>query len=119
MHLSRFNLDGAATISKLEMEDAYVNPQQQRKKFGITNKHYYQVDCFNNIIDWLFQELDSRFNVTNSQLLICSVAFSPRESFRDFNVESLISLAKLYLDDFSSTNLRDLRTQLNIYIADV
>ena len=45
--------------------------------------------------------------------------FSPRESFRDFNVESSISLAKLYPDDFGSTNLRDLRAQLNIYIADV
>jgi len=77
------------------------------------------VDCFNNIIDWLLQEFDSRFNETNPQLLICSVAFSPRESFRDFNVESLISLAKLYLDDFGSTNLRDLRAQLNMYIADV
>ena len=106
-------------ISKLKMEDAYVNPQQQRKKSGITNKHHYQVDCFNNIIDWLLQELDSRFNETNSQLLVCSDTFSPRESFRDFDVESLISLAKLYPDDFGSTNLRDLRAQLNMYIADV
>jgi len=77
------------------------------------------VDCFNNIIDWLLQELDSRFNETNSQLLVCSAAFSPRESFHDFDVESLISLAKLYPDDFGSTNLRDLRAQLNMYIADV
>ena len=77
------------------------------------------MDCFNNIIDWLLQELDSRFNETNSQLLVCSAAFSPRESFRDFDVESLISLAKLYPDDFGSTNLRDLMAQLNIYIADV
>ena len=77
------------------------------------------MDCFNNIIDWLLQELDSRFNETNSQLLVCSDTFSPRESFRDFDVESLISLAKLYPDDFGSTNLRDLRAQLNMYIADV
>ena len=76
------------------MEDAYVNPQNKGNKSGITNKHHYQVHCFNNIIDWLLQELDSRFNETNSQFLVCSAAFNPRESFRDFDVESLISLAK-------------------------
>jgi hypothetical protein len=101
------------------MEEPYVDPRQPRKKSGITNKHHYEVDCFNEVIDWLLQELDSRFNEKNSQLLVCSAAFSPRDSFRDFNVESLISLAKLYPDDFSSNNLRDLRDQLNMYIADV
>jgi hypothetical protein len=94
-------------------------PSSQEKKSGITNKHHYEVDCFNEVIDWLVQELDSRFNETSSQLLFCSAAFSLRDSFCDFSVESLISLAKLYPEDFNSTNLRDLRAQLNLYIADV
>jgi hypothetical protein len=101
------------------MEEPYVDPWQPRKKSDITNKHHYEVDYFNEVIDWLLQELDNRFNEKNSQLLVCSAAFSPRDSFRDFNVESLVSLAKLYPDDFSSNNLRDLRDQLNMYIADV
>jgi hypothetical protein len=77
------------------------------------------VDSFNEVIDWLVQELDNRFNETSSQLLLCSAAFNPRDSFHDFNVESLMSLAKLYPDDFNSDNLRDLRHQLCLYIADV
>jgi hypothetical protein len=89
----------------------------QEKKSRITNKHHYEVDCFNELIDWLVQELDSRFNETRSQLLICSAAFSPRDSFCDFSVESLIGLAKLYPEDFNSNDLRDLRAQLNLYIA--
>jgi hypothetical protein len=67
------------------------------EKNGITNKHHYEVDCFNGVIDWLVQELDSRFNETSSQLLLCSVAFNPRDSFHDFNVESLMNLAKQYI----------------------
>jgi hypothetical protein len=106
-------------ISRLEMEEPYVDPRQPRKKFGITNRHHYEVDYFNEVIDWLLQELDNRFNEKNSQLLVCSAAFSPRDSFRDFNVESLVSLAKLYPDDFSTNNLRGLRDQLNMYIDDV
>jgi hypothetical protein len=36
-----------------------------------------------------------------------------------FNVESLMSLAKLYPDDFNSDNLRDLRHQHCLYIANI
>jgi len=106
-------------ISNLEMEDEYIDPKKQRHKSGITNKHYYQVDCFNDVIDWLLQELDSRFNETSSQLLICSASFSPRDSFNDFNLENLMSLAKLYPHDFDAGDLRDLRHHLGVYISNV
>jgi hypothetical protein len=106
-------------INRVEMENAYVDPRQPRKKSGITNKHHYAVDCFNDIIDWLIQELDSRFSETTSQLLVCSAAFSPRDSFHAFNGEALMSLAKLYPDDFNNDEMRDLSHQLRLYIADV
>ena len=87
-------------ISKLEMEDEYIVHKKRRHKYGITNEHFYKVDCFNGVIDWLLQELDSRLNKTSSELLLCSAAFSPRDSFHDFDMEKLMSLAKLYPHDF-------------------
>jgi hypothetical protein len=106
-------------ISKLGMEEEYIDPQKKRKKTRIANKHYYQVDCFNDIIDWLLQELDNCFNEISSELLVCSASFSPRDSFHDFNVEKLMSLAKLYPHDFDYGGLRDLSHQLGLYIHDV
>ncbi|XP_025878323.1 uncharacterized protein [Oryza sativa Japonica Group] len=106
-------------ISELEMEDAYINPKRPRQKTGITNKHHFEVDCFNEIVDWLLQELDNRFNEKTSQLLICAAALSPRQSFHDFNLEHLMSLAKLYPKDFDDGELMDLRHHLSLYIADV
>ena len=100
------------SLSKLEMEDEYVNPKKPRQKTGITNKHHYQVDCFNDVIDWLLQELDNRFNEKNSKLLICSAALSPKQSFRDFNLENLMSLASLYPKDFDDAEQRDLTHHL-------
>lgn len=38
-------------ISNLEMEDKYIDFQRRGKKIEITYKHYYQVDCFSDIID--------------------------------------------------------------------
>ena len=52
-------------------------------------------------------------------MLVCLAAFNPRDSFHDFDVESLVNLAKLYPDDFSSMELRDLKEHLGLYIADV
>jgi hypothetical protein len=77
------------------------------------------VDCFNEILDWLVQELDNRFNETSSQLLVCSASFNPRNSFQDFNEKNLMTLAKLYPHDFNLGQLRDLSHQLCLKIADV
>ena len=85
-------------IDRVEMESTYIDPRQPRKRSRITNKHHYAVDCFNDIIDWLVQELDSRFSETTTQLLVCSAAFSPRDKFHSFDGETLMSLAKLYPD---------------------
>jgi hypothetical protein len=95
-------------IDKLELEESYINPKNKRKRNGITNQHHFQVDCFNDVLDWLVQELDSRFNETTSDLLVWSTALSPRDSFHDFNLENLMSLAKLYPKDFDSGDPRDL-----------
>jgi hypothetical protein len=106
-------------IPKLEMSEAYIDPKNTRRKTGITNQHHFKVETFNVILDWLLQELDSRFSETSSQLLVCSAAFDPRDGFHKFNVESLMSLAKLYPQDFDSMELRDLNHQLSLYIIDV
>jgi hypothetical protein len=50
---------------------------------------------------------------------VFGAAFNPRDSFHDFNVENLMSLAKLYPTDFSSMDLTDLNHQLFLYINDV
>jgi hypothetical protein len=42
------------------------------------------------------------------------VALSPNNCFGDFKVESLMELAKLYPDDFSSDELNDLAYDLPI-----
>jgi hypothetical protein len=105
-------------IAKLEMSETYIDPNNTRRT-GITNRHHFQVKTFNVVLDWLLQELDSRFNETTSQLLVFSAAFNPRDGFHDFNVESLMSLAKLYPNDFDSVELRELNHQLSLYIIDV
>ena len=77
------------------------------------------MDCFNDVLDWLLQELDSRFNETTFNLFVWSAALSLRYSFHDFNLDNLMSIAKIYPIDFDFGELRDLNHHLCLYIADV
>jgi hypothetical protein len=54
-----YNFCDKYDLTKLEMGEVHINPKKPRQKTGITNKHHYEVDCFNNVIDWLLQELDN------------------------------------------------------------
>ncbi|KAK1697472.1 hypothetical protein QYE76_014169 [Lolium multiflorum] len=76
------------------------------------------VDNFGAIKERLIEFID-RFNEVNSDLLTRIAAFSPKDSFNAFKVESLVDLAKSYPDDFDSITLKDLAHELSIYIDNV
>ncbi|PVH38689.1 hypothetical protein PAHAL_5G328300 [Panicum hallii] len=52
-------------------------------------------------------------------LLTYMAALSPKDSFGDFKLESLMELAKLHLDDFNQEQLKDLAHELPIYIDNI
>ena len=76
------------------MDDMFVARGRKRRKAPeITNLHHYQVEPFYAILDMQLQELNSRFNETNTELLVCLACLSPNESFYAFDKEKLIRLA--------------------------
>jgi hypothetical protein len=101
------------------MEEKYIDRHKPRKKSNRTNYQHYRWDCLNSVIDLLLIEFNDRFGETNSNLLTYMAALSPKDSFGDFKLESLIELAKLYPDDFSPEQLKDLAHELPIYIDNI
>ncbi|CAN6321141.1 unnamed protein product [Urochloa humidicola] len=101
------------------MEQEYIDRHKPRKKTNRTNYEHYRYDCLNLVIDLQLAEFDDRFSEVNSELLINIAAFSPKDSFAAFNVESLMELAKAYPDDFDPKELDDLCGELPIYIDNV
>ncbi|KAK1592913.1 hypothetical protein Q3G72_032324 [Acer saccharum] len=65
------------------------------------------------------QELNSCFNETNTELLVCLACLSPSESYSAFDKEKLIRLAQFYPKDFSPMDLMILDCQLKTYIMDM
>jgi hypothetical protein len=101
------------------MEDDYVNPKRPRQKTGINNEHHYNVDCFFVVLDLLGKEFNDRFNVINSEFLLCMSALSPSDLFGQFDKEKLLKLGKLYPDDFNHKDMVTLEHELGLYIDNI
>lgn len=95
------------------MDDTFVaRGRPRRKTEEMTNFHHYHVKLFNTVIDMQLQELNSRFNETNTELLLCVACLNPSNSFASFDNQKLIRLAEFYSRDFSDIDLLALANQL-------
>ncbi|XP_074290332.1 uncharacterized protein LOC141617061 [Silene latifolia] len=72
-----------------------------------------------SFIDLQLQELNSRFDVVNTELLLCVACLSPRDGFRAFNHSKLVKMADFYPYDFDAVHVRVLSRELKNYIVDV
>ncbi|XP_019251152.1 PREDICTED: uncharacterized protein LOC109230075 [Nicotiana attenuata] len=107
-------------ISIPEFDELYVIPGRSRRRVAeYTVSHHYRVKVFYRIIDWQFQELNSRFDEVTTDLLLGVACLNPADSFSNFDIEKILRLAELYPDDFDKYSMVDLRFQLQNYIVDV
>ncbi|KAF8090800.1 hypothetical protein N665_0466s0004 [Sinapis alba] len=103
----------------VNMEEEFVDSRRPRKKTGITNLHYYKMDCFYTVLDMQLQEFNDRFDEMNSQLLVCMASLSLIDSFRQFD-KSLEQQLDIYLDnvqrDERFTNLESLGDLVRVLV---
>jgi len=86
------------------MDDMY-QPRSRRKVQNMKNSQHYRVELYYTIIDMQLQELNSRFNEANYELLLC--------------VACLHRLAQFYPNDYSIVQLITLNNQLEAYVIDM
>ncbi|KAJ9556353.1 hypothetical protein OSB04_010967 [Centaurea solstitialis] len=112
-----YSLCDKQNVAKLDMAEGYVNPRNPRKRMNISNRHYYNYDIFNTVLDMQIREFGDRFCEVSTDLLQNMAALNPHNSFSEFNKESLLKLSEMYPRDFDdkerilSTNLRSTITR--------
>ena len=107
-------------INVPRMEEDYL--VASRKKCGgreVTNLHHYRAELFYTVLDMQLQELNDRFTVTTTELLICVACLSPANSFSAFDKQKLIRLTSFYPNDFSTHDCMVLEDQLDSYEYDM
>ncbi|KAJ9565720.1 hypothetical protein OSB04_001686 [Centaurea solstitialis] len=100
-------------IELLDMAESYK--KNVRLRTNITNRHYYEFDIFNTVVDMQLQEFGDRFSEVNTELLKYIAALSPCDSFSQFNVSDLLELSKLYPYDFDCMEMIAFEKELNMY----
>ncbi|KAG8635717.1 hypothetical protein MANES_16G056300v8 [Manihot esculenta] len=103
------------------MENFVHGRSRKRLKGGepMTYLHHFRIDIFIKVIDVIAMEMDKHFTEANTELLRCVMCLDPSNSFANFDHVRLLQLAKLYSDDFSSTDIIELDHQLQNYICDM
>ncbi|XP_052189909.1 uncharacterized protein LOC127799726 [Diospyros lotus] len=83
-------------------------------------EHHYHFDVFNETIDFILMELNTRFNDTLVELLSLSATLDPRNSFESFNSRDICTLVeKFFPEDFSRQDICDLEYELQHYELDM
>ncbi|KAJ9536774.1 hypothetical protein OSB04_un000078 [Centaurea solstitialis] len=67
-------------IQKKDMAEEYINTIRTRHRTHITNRHHYEYDVFNTVMDLQIREFGDRFSEVSTELIKHMAALSPRAS---------------------------------------
>ncbi|XP_021997455.1 zinc finger MYM-type protein 1-like [Helianthus annuus] len=81
-------------IEMVDMDAEYIDPKYRRRKTNITNRHFYEVENFNTVLDMQIQEIGNRFS-------------------------EILRLAEMYPHDFNYEERDYLMNELDIYINNI
>ncbi|XP_009622938.3 uncharacterized protein [Nicotiana tomentosiformis] len=96
-----------------KIDASYFPGKSKRRALEVTYSHYLCVDIFYAVIDLYFQELNCRFDVVSTDLLLSMASLNSINSFGNFDTNGIMRLAEYYPNEFDSIKLRDLSCQLD------
>ncbi|GJS82922.1 zinc finger MYM-type protein 1-like protein [Tanacetum coccineum] len=64
-------------IKVLNMDEVYVNPSGRRRRINVTNQYFFEVECFNTVVDMQIQEFNDCFSEAGSELLTNMACLNP------------------------------------------
>ncbi|XP_035842123.1 zinc finger MYM-type protein 1-like [Helianthus annuus] len=93
-------------ITMLDMTESYGNPRN--RKNVITNRHHFEVDIFNEVLDMQIQELGNRFSEVTTSLIKNMSGLNPSNGLSKFDPSKILAFAKMYPDDFTTQEIGSL-----------
>ncbi|XP_047268015.1 zinc finger MYM-type protein 1-like [Capsicum annuum] len=99
-----------------KLDEPYFTEKSKRKCLDVCYSHHLRVEIFCAVIDVQLQELNGRFDVVSSDLLLGMGSLNPVNSFSNFDKGRIMTLAKCYPNEFDDGKLRDLSYQLDTFI---
>ncbi|XP_022004126.1 uncharacterized protein LOC110901623 [Helianthus annuus] len=86
-------------IKMLDMAESYGN--KRNRKYVITNRHHFEVEVFNTVLDMQLQELGSRFSQVSTSLIKNMSGLNPCNPFAKFDISKIVKFSEMYPNDFN------------------
>ncbi|XP_016549202.2 zinc finger MYM-type protein 1-like [Capsicum annuum] len=102
-----------------KIDARYIPGKSKRRALDVTYSHHFRVERFCVVIDFLLQELNNRFDVVSTDLLLGMACLHFAKLFGNFDKKKIMRSAEYYPNEFDSNKLRDLSCQLDNFIAHV
>ncbi|XP_047268029.1 uncharacterized protein LOC124898425 [Capsicum annuum] len=99
-----------------KLDEPYFPRKSKRKCLDVCYSYHLHVEIFCAVIDVQLQELNERYDVVSSDLLLGMGSLNPVNSFSNFDKGRIMTLAKCYPSEFDDRKLRDLNYQLDNFI---
>ncbi|KAK4713316.1 hypothetical protein R3W88_019223 [Solanum pinnatisectum] len=99
-----------------KLDESYFPEKSKRKSSSVSYAHHLCVEVFFVVIGVQLQELNDRFDVVSSDLLLGMGSLNPVNSFSNFDKGKIMTLAKCYPSEFDDGKIRDLSYQLDTFI---
>ncbi|KAG7943691.1 hypothetical protein I3843_15G055900, partial [Carya illinoinensis] len=98
-----------------ELSSRYIQGRGRHQRDHITIEHHYHFEIFNAVIDFQMQELDNRFGEGTTKLLILSSALDPKDEYKSFNIDDILSTAT---SEWAFSAMKIVKTRLRNKIED-
>ncbi|KAG5621258.1 hypothetical protein H5410_006476 [Solanum commersonii] len=99
------------------MDASYFLGKSKRKVLDVTYFHHLRIEIFYVVIDLHLQELNNRFDIVSTDLLLGMASLNSVNSFGSFDKGRIIRLAEYYMNEFYINKLRNPSFQLDSFIV--
>nr|XP_016463504.1 PREDICTED: uncharacterized protein LOC107786529 [Nicotiana tabacum] len=98
-----------------KMDEDYTLGKSKSKRSEVSYLHHFRVEVFYTVIDLEFQELNDRFDVVTTDLLLGMASLNLIDSFANFDKDKIMKLAEYYPSKFGDNKLRELGFQFDSF----
>jgi hypothetical protein len=104
-------------IEVLDMMASYGNPRN--RKNVVTNRHHFEVEIFNTVLDMQIQELGNRFNEVSTTLVGNMSGLNPCNGFSKFDISKIVAFSEMYPVDFTMNERACIMGELKVFYHSV
>jgi hypothetical protein len=104
-------------IEVLDMMGSYGNPRKRRNV--VTNRHHFEIEIFNTVLDMQIQELGNRFNEVSTTLVGNMSGLNPCNGFSKFDISKIVAFSEMYPVDFTMNERACILGELKVFYYSV